>query len=101
MADSSPRPCASLLVPAHPRTLPERVWYAVGMEDKARENRARRAAERQGFTVRKARTRDPLALAFGWHVRRRRREVAHLWDLESLERWLADPASRDQEEGPR
>ncbi len=71
------------------------------MEDKARENRARRAAERQGFTVWKARTRDPLAVNYGWHDRRRRREVAHLRDLESLERWLADPASRDQEEGPR
>ena len=69
------------------------------MADKARENRARRAAERQGFTVRKSRTADPLALDYGWHIRRGRREVAHLRDLGQLERWLADPASRDQEEG--
>jgi len=62
--------------------------------DKARENRARRAAERQGFTVRKSRTRDPLAIAYGWHILRGRREVAHLRDIGELERWLADRASR-------
>ncbi len=75
------------------------------MEDKARENRARRAAERQGFTVRKSRTRDLLALDYGWHILRGRREVAHLRELGQVERWLSDPASRDhdpdQEEGSR
>jgi hypothetical protein len=71
------------------------------MEDKARENRARRAAERQGFTARKARTQDPLAISYGWHVMRGRREVAHLRDLSQLERWLADPASRDQDQEGR
>jgi hypothetical protein len=71
------------------------------MEDKARENRARRAAERQGFTLRKSRTSDPLALDYGWHIRRGRREVAHLRDLSQLERWLSEPASRDQDQEGR
>jgi hypothetical protein len=62
--------------------------------DKARINKARRAAERQGFTLRKSRTRDPLALDFGWHVGKGTRQLAHLRTLEELERWLADPASR-------
>jgi hypothetical protein len=57
--------------------------------DKARVNRARRAAERQGFTLRKSRTRDPLATDFGWHVMRGRRRVARFTDIGELERWLA------------
>jgi hypothetical protein len=57
--------------------------------DKARVNRARRAAERQGFTVRKSRTRDPLATDYGWHVMRGKRAVARFSDLSDLERWLA------------
>jgi hypothetical protein len=62
--------------------------------DKARINRARRAAERQGLTLRKSRTRDELALGYGWFVLRGKRELAHLRTLEELERWLADPAAR-------
>lgn len=62
--------------------------------DKARENRLRRAAERQGFALRKSRTRDPLALDYGWHVLRGRREMAHLRDLAEVERWLSNPDSR-------
>jgi hypothetical protein len=62
--------------------------------DKARVNRARRAAERQGLTLRRNRTRDPLALAFGWYVLEGSRELVHLRSLEEVERWLADPASR-------
>jgi len=69
--------------------------------DKARENRARRAAERQGFTLRKSRTRDPLATGYGWHILRGRRQVAHLRDLPDVEQWLADPASRDQDQEER
>jgi hypothetical protein len=61
---------------------------------KARINKARRAAERQGLTLRRSRTRDPLALDYGWHVFRGSRQLAHLRTLEHLERWLADPASR-------
>ena len=33
--------------------------------EKARENRARRAAERQGFQLKKSARRDPLALDYG------------------------------------
>jgi hypothetical protein len=57
--------------------------------DKARENRARRAAQRQGYRIRKARTADPLALDYGWHVLKGKREVTRFRDLEHLERWLA------------
>lgn len=70
-----------------------RLWYDSGM-DKAQENRARRAAERQGFRLVKSRVRDPLALDYGWHIVRGRRELAHFRDLADAERWLADPASR-------
>jgi hypothetical protein len=65
-------------------------------EDKARINRARRAAARQGLSLRKSRTRDPLALAFGWRVLQGSRQLAHLTSLDDVERWLADPASRNQ-----
>jgi hypothetical protein len=64
------------------------------MEDKARINRARRAAGRQGLTLRRSRSRDPLALDYGWHVMKGKRELAHLRELDEVERWLADPASR-------
>jgi hypothetical protein len=57
--------------------------------DKARINRARRHAARQGFTLRRSRTPDPLALDFGWHVERGGEEVSRFYDLEALERWLA------------
>jgi hypothetical protein len=69
--------------------------------DRAREARARRAAERQGFTISKARTRDPLAVSYGWHIMRGKREVAHLRDIGELERWLSDPASRDDDQEAR
>ncbi len=57
--------------------------------DKARVNRARRAAERQGFILRKSRTRDPLATDYGWHVMHGRRRVARFTEIGDLERWLA------------
>ena len=57
--------------------------------DKARINRARRAASRQGFALRKSRTRDPLATDYGWHVLRGRREISRFRDFGELERWLA------------
>lgn len=62
--------------------------------DKAHINRVRRAAARQGFTLRKSRTRDELALNYGWFVYKGARQVAHLRSLERVEQWLADPASR-------
>jgi len=61
---------------------------------KARENRLRRAAERQGLCLSKSRTRDPLALSFGWYVMRGRRRLAHFRDLDGVERWLTDPETR-------
>ena len=57
--------------------------------DKARINRARRAAERQGFSLHKSRTRDPLAIGFGWHIMRGKRKVVQFSDFGELERWLA------------
>lgn len=61
---------------------------------KARENRLRRAAERQGLVLRKSRTRDPLALRFGWYISRGADELIHLKDLDDVQEWLANPASR-------
>jgi len=61
---------------------------------KAQINRARRAAERQGFTLVKSRRRDPLALDYGWYIMRGKRQMAHYRELAEVERWLADPASR-------
>jgi hypothetical protein len=57
--------------------------------DKARINKARRAASRQGYSIRRSRTRDPLAVDYGWHVERGNREVTRFRDLEALEHWLA------------
>jgi len=37
---------------------------------KARENQARRAAQRQGLRLTKSRVRDPLASDYGWHITR-------------------------------
>jgi hypothetical protein len=62
--------------------------------DKARINKARRAAQRQGLTLVKSRRRDPLATDFGWYIRRGRRQLAHFTELADVERWLSDPASR-------
>jgi len=62
--------------------------------DKAREHKARRAATRQGLRLVKTRTRDPLALTFGWYVYRGKRQLAHFPDLDGAERWLAHPESR-------
>jgi hypothetical protein len=61
---------------------------------KVRENKARRAATRQGLRLVKTRTRDPLALTYGWYVYRGRRQLAHLRYLDGAERWLSDPESR-------
>ena len=57
--------------------------------DKVRINRARRHAARQGFTVRRSRTPDPLATDYGWHVERGGQEISRFRELDQLERWLA------------
>jgi hypothetical protein len=67
---------------------------ATGTE-KIYENRLRRAAERQGFTLSRSRRRDKLATDYGWHIRKGRRELAHFTDIADVERWLLDPASRE------
>ena len=56
---------------------------------KARIARVRRAARYQGFTIRRSRIKDPLALDYGWHVMRGKREARHFRELDELERWLA------------
>ena len=61
---------------------------------KSRENKARRAATRQGLRLVKTRTRDPLALTYGWYVYRGKRQLAHFRDLDGAEQWLSDPESR-------
>jgi hypothetical protein len=68
---------------------------------KARENQARRAAQRQGFRLVKSRVRDPLALDFGWHITQGRRQLAHFRDFADAEAWIADPGKRgEQDAGP-
>lgn len=64
--------------------------------DKVRENRARRAAERQGYALSKSRRRDPRASDYGeLRLRSSAREVGPFADLGELERWLdADPETR-------
>ena len=59
-----------------------------------RENKARRAATRQGLRQEKTSTRDPLALTYGWYIMRGKRQLAHFRDLDGAERWLSDPESR-------
>lgn len=65
--------------------------------EKVRENRLRRAADRQGRQLQKSRARDPRALGFGlWRIvdSRRNRVVAggQPWDysltLDDVEAWL-------------
>ena len=42
------------------------------------------------LTLNRSRTRDPLALRYGWHILRGRQELAHLRDLsEGFERWVS------------
>jgi hypothetical protein len=71
---------------------------SVDAQNKARIARARRAAERQGLTLKRGKTRDPLALNYGWRIYRGSRPLAHLKELDEVERWLTDPASRTKGE---
>jgi hypothetical protein len=70
----------------------------LGMDDtadKVRANRARRIAARRGYNLRRSRTRDPLAVDYGWHLTRgRQRHQFH--DLAALEHWLDGQARRDR-----
>jgi hypothetical protein len=79
---------------------------------KVRENRLRRAAERQGFKLHKSRRRDPQQWAYGgyWLTNAANGDVIRLWNTEGLpnfgvtldvietflkmsrtEKWLVDP----------
>ena len=61
---------------------------------KARENQARRAAQRQGLRLTKARVRDPLATDYGWHILQGRRRLAQFKNFTDAEAWIADPDLR-------
>jgi hypothetical protein len=64
---------------------------------KVQNNRLRRAAGRQGLSIRRSRTRDPLALGFGQMQVLRGEEVLFTTnDLTDLERWLTQPETRTQ-----
>jgi hypothetical protein len=52
------------------------------------ERRARLRARNQGFAIRRSRVKDPLAIDYGWHVTRGKREILHVRELDELERWL-------------
>lgn len=63
--------------------------------DKVRENRLRRMAERQGLTFTRSRRRDPRAVDYGRITLTSGDTVLiETADLDELERWLDDPASR-------
>lgn len=48
------------------------------MDDKVRENRLRRMADRQGLTLQKSRRRDPRALDYGrWFIIRAENDSGH------------------------
>lgn len=62
--------------------------------DKIRENRLRLAAQRQGLTLRKSRTRDPRALDYGRYTLTRdgHVDVYDSTDLDEIEAYLnGDP----------
>jgi hypothetical protein len=61
-------------------------------QDKARENRLRRMAGRQGYTLTKSRRRDPLAADYGlWWITNERGTLQTSKrgiDLDAAEAWL-------------
>ena len=73
------------------------------MEDfKVRENRARRAVKRQGFELRKSRSRDPLSVDFGLYAiidintgGAVNPSIANRWvcswSLDEVEEWIRTP----------
>jgi hypothetical protein len=64
----------------------------MAVDDKARENRARRMAGRQGFTLRRSRRRDPLAIDYGVYWLHRNGELVYGdaggCHLDEIERFL-------------
>lgn len=62
-------------------------------EDRAREVRLRRGAERQGLVLHKSRTRDPKALDYGTYVLRdadTRRQLSSNLSLDQVEKFLTE-----------
>ena len=62
-------------------------------EDRAREVRLRRGAERQGLVLQKSRTRDPKALDYGTYVLRdadTRRQLSPNLSLDQVEKYLTE-----------
>jgi hypothetical protein len=74
--------------------------------DKVRENRLRRAAERQGYRLIKSRRRDPYALDFGLYgvvdaetrgtVNPSLGRSPHSWTLDEVEQWLTTPWEEEE-----
>jgi hypothetical protein len=66
--------------------------------EKTRETRLRRMAERQGLAIHKSRRRDPRALDYGrWWVVHPNERYVELTDTDALERYLlAEPNERDR-----
>lgn len=61
------------------------------LDDRVRENRIRRIAERRGFIVQRSRRRDPQALDYGkyWLIEAEgMREVLSRVELDDVEAWL-------------
>ena len=58
-------------------------------QEKVRENRLRRMAQRQGLTIRKSARRDPRAIDYGrWWVVHSDERIVELTDIDALERYL-------------
>jgi hypothetical protein len=68
----------------------------MGTANRTQENRVRRAAERQGFGLRKSRRRDPLAKDYGeiYIVNERGTKMGTFHSLDEAEAWLAYPERR-------
>ena len=74
--------------------------YTFDMEDKVRENRLRRMAERQGYILQKSKRRDPRARDFGLYtivdadtngVIAQRGGSASGLNIDQVEAWLNQP----------
>src|SRR3712207_211748 len=60
--DGSEVVCGRCIIGAEQQAMDEAVMH---LEEKVRENRLRRMAQRQGLTLQKSRRRDPYALDYG------------------------------------
>lgn len=79
-------------------------------DEKVRENRLRRMAERQGYVLQKSRRRDPHALDYGrWRIvdpdtggvvagAGYSKALAYRFDLDDVEAWLTDYENEEEHE---